>query len=226
LTLVPASLEAPGQPASRPSHRYRQPTVPTSTPDLPADWWPESTAPLVYVTFGSVAAGLGFFPDFYRAMLTALADLPVRVLLTLGEAGSPSSWNPFRRTSISSAGGRRSRCCRATRPWSPHGRFTTALLGLSTGLPMVVVPLFALDQYVTARRIQAVGVGICLEDGAAAPARVRSALEQVLNDGAYRIAARRVADEIDHLPHPSECVAILEALVKHEAWGTTAVVNA
>lgn len=98
-----------------------------------------------------------------------------------------------------------------------HGGFTTTLLGLSAGLPMVVVPLFALDQYTNARRIQAVGAGIALDDSLAAPTRVRSALEQVLNDDTYRAAARRVADEMAHLPHPSASVPVLEALAKHAA---------
>ena len=102
-----------------------------------------------------------------------------------------------------------------------HGGFGTTLLGLNAGVPMVVVPLFTLDQYANARRIQAVGAGVVIEDGPAAPSRVRHALEQVLNDGAYRVAARRVADEIADLPHPSDCVAMLEALVKNEAWPTT-----
>ena len=101
-----------------------------------------------------------------------------------------------------------------------HGGFGTTLLGLSAGLPMVVVPLFTLDQYANARRIQAVGAGVAIEDGPAAPSRVRHALEQVLNDGTYRVAARRVADEMAHLPDPSTCVAILEALVAN--WAETA----
>ena len=98
-----------------------------------------------------------------------------------------------------------------------HGGFGTTLLGLSTGLPMVVIPLFASDQYATARRIQAIGAGVALEDGPAASAGVRAALEHVLHDDAYRTAARRVADEIARLPHPSECVVMVEALVKHGA---------
>ena len=38
------------------------------------DWWDGSTDPLVYVSFGSAAAGNGFFPDVYRGAVDALAD--------------------------------------------------------------------------------------------------------------------------------------------------------
>lgn len=77
---------------------------------------------------------------------------------------------------------------------------------------MIVVPLFALDQYAMARRIQAIGAGVALEDGSAAPPRLRSALERLLGDAAYGIAARRMAREIEQLPPPSAAVALLEGL--------------
>ena len=57
--------------------------------------WPNPQDPLVYLTFGSVAAALPFFPDLYRAALRALAALPVRVLLTLGEAADPALLAPL-----------------------------------------------------------------------------------------------------------------------------------
>ena len=69
-----------------------------------------------------------------------------------------------------------------------HGGFATSMLGLSSGLPMVLVPLFALDQFAMARRVQAVGAGIDLQDSAAAPARLRSTLEQLEAD--YPISIR------------------------------------
>jgi UDP-glucoronosyl and UDP-glucosyl transferase len=216
LTLVPTSLDDQIQPAIRPTYRFRQVTVPAAVQNLPRAWWPDVALPLVYVTFGSVAASIGFFPDFYRAMLAALADLPPRVLLTLGDAGDPERL------------GRLPSNVHVERWWPQaqvmphatavvsHGGFGTSLLGLSSGLPMVVVPLFGLDQHTNAHRMEVVGAGVAVPDGATAPLRVRSAVEHVLSDGAYRLAARRVADEIARLPPPSYCVAILEALVKDE----------
>ncbi|MDP8921614.1 MAG: glycosyltransferase [Chloroflexota bacterium] len=217
LTLVPASLEDQTQPVARPTHRFRQALPPDAPTDLPRGWWPESRAPLVYVTFGSVAATVGFFPDFYRAVLVALADLPVRVLLTLGAAGDPERLGSLPSNVHVERWWPQEQVMPHAEAMVAHGGFGTTLLGLSAGIPMVVVPLFTLDQYANARCVQAVGAGVALEDGPAAPARVRRALEQVLGNAAYRVAARRVADEIADLPHPSECVAMLEALVKNEA---------
>jgi UDP:flavonoid glycosyltransferase YjiC (YdhE family) len=68
-----------------------------------------------------------------------------------------------------------------------------------------------------ARRIEAVGAGIALEDSAAAPAQLRSVLEQLLSEDRYVNAARRLADEIAQLPPPSACVAMLESVAGQSA---------
>ncbi|MBV9325561.1 MAG: glycosyltransferase family 1 protein [Chloroflexi bacterium] len=217
LTLVPASLEDPSERASRPSYRFGDAQRSASPARLPPTWYPEPEAPLVYVTFGSVAARLGFFPDFYRAIATALADVPVRILLTLGEAGNPQLLGPLPSNVHVETWWPQEQVMPHATAMVTHGGFTTSLLGLSSGLPMVVVPLFAVDQYTNARRIQAVGAGISIDDSLTAPARVRSALERVFNDATYRAAARRVADEMAHLPHPRECVHVFEALVNDTA---------
>ena len=212
LTLVPASLEHPGPVTSR-THRFRHPAAPVDAPALPSTWWPTASGPLVYLTLGSVAATVGFFPELYRALLAALADLPVRVLLTLGEAAIPRSSDPVPAN------------CHVERWWPQeqvmsratalitHGGFGTTMYGVSCGIPMIVVPLFALDQFVMAQRIQEVGAGISLSDTSTATTQLRGALERLLADAAFGNAARGLADEIAQLPPPAACVPILEELV-------------
>src|SRR5205085_6123376 len=89
LTLTPASFEDPAAPGGDDVRRFRDAAAGAAADagadaaalePLP-DWWPGVSDPLVYVTFGSVAAGIGLFPDFYRGVVGALAGLPVRVLL-------------------------------------------------------------------------------------------------------------------------------------------------
>src|SRR4029079_8776314 len=87
LTLAPRALENPVFPEYPDVHRFRAPA--TRPRPLP-DWWDGSTQPLVYVSFGSAAAGNGFFPDVYRGAVDALADAPVRVLLTVGTEVDPA----------------------------------------------------------------------------------------------------------------------------------------
>ena len=209
LSLVPESLEDGAKPAQRRTYRFRQAAMERSDVTLPSEWWSDSTAPLVYMTFGSVAASIGFFPDFYRAMLDAIAELPARVLLTVGNAGDPEELGPLPPNVHVERWWPQDQVMPHAAAMLVHGGFGTMLAGLAAGVPMVVVPLFALDQYANARRIEAVGAGRALSEGISALPRVRAAVEQVLDDGAYRAAARALADEMAGLPDPSACIELL-----------------
>ena len=79
VTCFPESFD----PAPFPVHRYRDPAADAEPKPLP-DWWAGDERPLVYMTFGSVAAAFPAAAAAYRGALAALADLPVRVLLTVG----------------------------------------------------------------------------------------------------------------------------------------------
>ena len=48
------------------------------------DWWPGDERPLVYVGFGSVAATFPPAVQVYTSALEAVAELPIRVLLSTG----------------------------------------------------------------------------------------------------------------------------------------------
>lgn len=192
VTFVPATFEVPGD--AGPAHTKRfAPEVSDPAP-LP-DWWPDDDRPLVYVTFGSVAAAIGFFPDIYRSAVAALADLDVRVLVTTGRAGDPDAlgrlpadvrcvqWVPQRDVLARAA------------VVVGHGGFGTLLGALAAGVPTVIVPLFAGDQFMNADRVSGAGVGIGLS-GPADIGGLGDAVRQVLADREVAATARACADEI------------------------------
>jgi UDP:flavonoid glycosyltransferase YjiC (YdhE family) len=80
----------------------------------------------------------------------------------------------------------------------------------AAGLPQVVVPLFASDQFANGERIAAVGAGICIDGGLDGLAEVSTALAHVLDDVAYRTAAEQVAADIGALPDVTAAVPLLE----------------
>jgi UDP:flavonoid glycosyltransferase YjiC (YdhE family) len=203
LTLTPASLELPDAPELPQVLRFH-----AAPPPLRAVR-PAGTAPLVYMSFGSVAAGIGFFPGLYRAVIDALAGLPIRLLVTVGEAADPAALGPLPAN------------VRVER-WIPqaevfteadamvgHGGFGTTLGALLAGVPQVVVPLFA-DQPYNARRIADLGAGLAVEGQD--PAGVRAAVERLLAEPGFRVAAGRIALEAQGLPSIDEAPAGLEAL--------------
>ena len=51
--------------------------------------------PLVYVTFGSEAPASEHFPGVYRDTIAALAELPVPVLVTIGDRRDPAELGPL-----------------------------------------------------------------------------------------------------------------------------------
>jgi UDP:flavonoid glycosyltransferase YjiC (YdhE family) len=167
--------------------RYRHPAT-KATPEPLPDWWPDDERPLVYVSFGSVAATFPPAAQVYSAALAAVADLPVRVLLTLGgndlELGEvPSnvhleSWvsEPDVLAGASVAVG--------------HGGTGTTLSALAAGCPLVVVPLFG-DQPFNAVRVAVSGAGV-----AASIDQIGQRIELVLGRAAFRETARALADEM------------------------------
>src|SRR5690349_5100196 len=87
-TLTPPLLEDPAAPGPAGALRFREHDA-GPPPSLP-DWWGGADGPLVYLTFGSVAPQMDFFPGLYQAAIDALAPLPVRVLVTTGRHRDPA----------------------------------------------------------------------------------------------------------------------------------------
>lgn len=208
LSLVPESFEDPAASGSAVTRRYREDAPPLATGPLP-DWWAGDAAPLVYVTFGSVAAGLGLFPALYRDVVAALADMPVRVLLTLGDAGEPEAIEPVPANVHVENWWPQREVMHHAAAMVGHGGFGTTISGLASGVPMVVVPLFA-DQPYNAERVHASGAGIALHGGPTAIDELAGALQRILDEESYRHQAGRIADEISGLPAASESVPFLE----------------
>lgn len=227
-TTVPAAFDEPSELAAGDPTRARDPAAaPGGTPPLPA-WWPQERAqqPLVYVTFGSVAASIGLFPGLYVRALEQLADVPARILLTLGEAGDPADL------------GRLPSNVHVEQWWPQrdvmphadvlvgHGGFGTTMSALVSAVPQVVLPLFSFDQFVNARRVAAVGAGVALVDDDVAARRagdivpsgppasdgLAAAVADVLRRSDVTAAARAVAADVAALPDVEECVAGLHAL--------------
>ena len=187
LSFFPAGAD----PSPFPLTRYRHPAVDVKPEPLP-DWWLGDERPLVYVSFGSVAATFPPAAQVYGAALAAVAELPVRVLLTLGGnelelVDVPSnvhveSWvsEPDVLADASAAVG--------------HGGTGTTLSALAAGCPLVVVPLFG-DQPSNAVRIAVAGAGV-----ASSVEQIGERIRLVLEEDRFRVTARALAAEMRSYP--------------------------
>lgn len=217
-TMVPESLDDPLVRAEGPILRYRDPAMTvTNTEPLP-DWWEpgpgrDAPEPLVYVSFGTVAPGLGLYPALYRTAIDALADLPVRVLVTIGSASDPDALGPIPPNVHVEQWWSQKHAMAHADAMVGHGGFGTTMSGLAAGRPMVVLPLFA-DQPHNAGRVEAIGAGIALRGGPAAAAELGDAVRRVVDDPSFADTAARVAAEMRALPPPSAAVSVLEQLAR------------
>jgi UDP:flavonoid glycosyltransferase YjiC (YdhE family) len=198
LTLFPAGLEDPAAAVPERTVRFRDSAWSVSVPS--------GTRPFVYVTFGSVTGNLGMVAGVYAAALEAVADLDADVLLTVGRDTDPSTLGPVpghvrveRWVDQASVLGRASVVvC--------HGGGGSTLGALAAGVPLVVVPLFSSDQFINARRVGAVGAGVVAEAEG-----IRTALDTVLGEPAYRSAAGALATELARHRPTEEAVDLLAA---------------
>ena len=178
-----------------------------------------SDAPLVYVSFGSIAGGLPNAAAVYRTALDAVAGL---------RRARPAHRRPELDIDTSGRVPENAR----VEAWVPqadaladatlvvaHGGSGTTFGTLAAGVPLVIVPLFA-DQLVNAERAAAAGAAVVVEPdrdaergmGSLGPQhvpRLRAAIETVLADPSYARSARRIAEEMAALPSIDDLLASL-----------------
>jgi UDP:flavonoid glycosyltransferase YjiC (YdhE family) len=224
-TMVPAQFDDPAVPAPALIRRFTQDAPAAAVAPPLADWWPGNDDPLVVLTFGTVTAEahLPYFPALYRAAIDALAPLRARILVTIGDARDPAELG----TLPSNVRVERWVAQDAVAPHAAaivcHGGYGSTLGALRLGVPLVVVPLFAIDQWANAAAVVRSGAGLALDaerdtrsvlalPGAATLDHLGPAVQDVLDEPRYRHAAGRIAEAGRGLPTVDSAVELLAAL--------------
>ena len=214
LTLAPASTSGMAR-----ALRFRDPVVPEPA-QLPE--WGDPAAPLVYVSFGSEAAASHHFPGVYRRAIGALAGLPVRTLVTIGNRRDPAELGPLPPSVRVERWVDQAAVMPHASAMVGHGGSGSTLAALAAGVPLAFMPLFV-DGPANARRVAALGAGVVAEDAGAA-------VEALLADAGHRAAARALREEIASHAPVERAVAVLEdyagASVRRRAVATTAPITA
>jgi UDP:flavonoid glycosyltransferase YjiC (YdhE family) len=174
--------------------------------------WGRASDPLVYVSFGSVAAGVAGFEGVYAEIVSALADQPLRVLLTTGEGVDPAALAPLPANLHVERWWPQTEVMAHCAAVVGHGGFGTTMAALAAGVPQVVVPLFSFDQRINATHVEALGAGVHVEGGPAAMAAVPDAVARLVREPSFGAAARSVADAMATLPPVEDAVDLLEGI--------------
>ena len=145
-----------------------------------------------------VSLSTTFFPGQDTALQTildALEPLPVRALVTTGDAVDPSRLRPPPNVDVV-----RQRphgeVMPAVRLVIGHGGHSTTMRALSHGLPLLVMPMHPmLDQKMIGESVQAHGAGRVLRKTATAE-QIRAATQQLLEPGSHTAAAAAIGSRL------------------------------
>jgi MGT family glycosyltransferase len=174
-------------------------------------WDDGDNRPLVLVSFSTT----GFWDQRgrIRHTLTALADEPVRILVSTSDPWDLASLpaNAALRSFIPHASVLPSAAVTVT-----HCGHGTLAASLAHGVPVVGLPNRAADQPFLARRAQELGAGVAL-DGEATPEEIRTAVRAVLATPSYAAAARGLAAAIAASPGAAGAAMELERRIFERA---------
>jgi UDP:flavonoid glycosyltransferase YjiC (YdhE family) len=95
-----------------------------------------------------------------------------------------------------------------------HGGFGTTMSALRAGVPQIVLPLFAADQFVNAERVEAVGAGVQLLGGLGCLDQIPDTAVRLLDQPRFTDAAGAIAAEMAALPDVNQCVEVLQELAR------------
>ena len=210
LDIYPPELQSP-EIAQVPRRQLLQPVIYSGPVDGSAPLpFPASRpdAPLVYVTMGTVFND----PALFGQLVAGLADLDVRVLVTVGPQGDPGMLGDqpdhVRIERFAPQSAVLPHCAVVV----SHAGSGTALAALALGIPQLCLPQGA-DQFLNAAAIARFGAGLALAPEAASSESIRAAVQRLLVEPAHREAAGRVAASIAAMPTPDEVGGVLEDLV-------------
>lgn len=190
---------------------FRQPSAEV----FPDDIRPDPARPLVY-------ASLGTLQGHRRRLLARVARAARRagaqVLVSHGGALSPAQAARIPADWVCDFVPQRAVLARASLCVT-HAGMNTVIECLEQGVPMLALPLTN-DQPGVAARIVARGVGLRLNARWASEGRIAASIGHLLEEPAFREAARRFARGASDWPRATGAVDIIEALLPLPALGS------
>jgi MGT family glycosyltransferase len=168
-------------------------------------WASDDSRPLVLVAFSTAFQNQG---AAVQRVLDALAELPVRGLLTLGPALDEAFRVPANVAAVRAAP--HARVMQEAAAAVSHCGHGTVMKALAAGVPLLCLPM-GRDQHDNAARVVARGAGLELPV-AAEPPDIAAALRRLLSEPGFRAAAARLGRRVAEDAARSTLVAELECL--------------
>jgi UDP:flavonoid glycosyltransferase YjiC (YdhE family) len=185
------------------NHRYLGPIL--WEPELPLPtWWDtiRTHESLVYVTLGSSGDSRGL-----STILEALEGMPVvAAVATAGHRLESVPNNVFAADYLPGL-----RILDRARLVVSNGGSGTSYQAISRGVPILGLP-FNADQYFTMEGLASEGAGILIRSGRATARDVRRAMERLLAEPGYRVAAAHLRSELSRYAAEREFALFIESV--------------
>jgi MGT family glycosyltransferase len=170
---------------------------------------PPPGRPLVVVSLGTV---FNRQPGLFRLCIDALAELSCHVVVALGgldpsELGelppNVQAYSPVRLTEV----------LRYASVMVGHGGMTSTMEALSLAIPVVAVPQMP-EQHENARRLEELGLGLCLGPGQQTQENIRQAAISLMGDESIRPRLDWMRGEIELAPGAAAAAGLIEDAVR------------
>jgi MGT family glycosyltransferase len=181
------------------------PPLATPTADVEAR---DGTTPAILISLSTSEQGQA---DLLQRCVDAVADLPVRAIVTTGPSIDPATVRAGANTQVVSYVPHADLLPHASLVIT-HAGLGTVMASLGAGVPLLCVPM-GRDQFFNAERTQALGAGRMLPPDADTATIARAAAE-MLTDGAYADAAKRMAVTIASYPGARGAAESLASLAR------------
>ncbi len=150
-------------------------------------------------------------PERLRPVVAALADLPVRMLVTVGPRADPSALGPQPDHVRVERYVPQSALLQYCDVVVSHAGSGTVLATLALGIPQLCLPQGA-DQFLNAAAITAAGAGLSIPPERVTGDAVAEAVSRLLAEASFGRAAAAVRQSIDSMPTAADVAPTLEAL--------------
>lgn len=155
----------------------------------------DAGTPLVYVTFGTVFSN----DSALAAIIEALREIPVRVVVTVGPHGDPAALGEQPAHVHVARYIPQAELLHHCAAVVSHAGSGTFLAALGAGLPQLCVPQAA-DQFMNTAACVRSGAGLALQPGSVTVDAVRAAVGRLLHEPAFRTRAEEHSAEVASMP--------------------------
>jgi UDP:flavonoid glycosyltransferase YjiC (YdhE family) len=211
---LPAALEfdVPGRPAVL---HYTGPFVdPAQRPAVDFPWDRLDGRPLVYASLGTLQNGS---ESIFRTIASACAGLHAQLVISLGGGLDPARLGILPGDPLVVRYAPQLEILKRAAAVITHAGLNTVLESLAEGVPLVALPL-GNDQPGVASRVRARGAAVVIPQQKLTPGKLRSALQTVLENPAYRDSARKLQSAFQQVDGLNRAVDIIE-----QAFGIAAL---